>query len=218
MANNTIHLDPEWYYSENDLSKILKKPVVIIREFIKDRNIPVRHMLNRQVVTGKAVNNALNNVDINKYKYQRQLNQLEDHKEYKKEDAIHLIGISSFKFNEQYINQYHLTPTFKNSETGTTFYKGSDINKITNQLISTFKIRNIYPAIISDERDYYTSQLTQNLGLTNKTFNDLYINKYQLKPSYTKKIKDISQPRIYYKGSDVNRITKLIREDYYHEM
>lgn len=213
-----IRLKPEWYYSENDLSQLLEKPVIVIRKFIKDRNIPIIHMLNRRLVTGKSVNQALTNVNLTKYKKQLKTNLLEPQKEYRKDEAILLMGVSDFKFNERYINEFNLKPRSKNYETGTTYYKGSDINKITKEIGINKTHIAVYPETVDDNKEYYTAQLIQNLGVNYATFNNLYIKRYNLKATHTDKIKHISQPRIYYKGSDVNRITYLIREDYHGEM
>lgn len=216
MANK-LAFKPEWLYSENDLSKILNKPVPAIRSLIESKKIPVQHRLNRVVILGKTLNDYLKTKDVESIPNNQQMNLLKNDKIYTKYEAIQQVNVSEFKFNERYIREYGLTAISKDTNTGSTYYKGSDINRITKILLDTKLNIKVYPQLVVDNREYYTSQLTQILGVSHTTFKQIYIDTYHLEPKHIDKLKNRSQARIYYDGSEINRITHLIREDYYNE-
>lgn len=219
LKKKNITLKPEWYYSENDLSSELNEPVNIIRDLISDQNLKPIYLLNRRLFKGKTINDVLKNTNISDYQYKRQkkTKPLQNNKEYNRDEIIHMLDMSDFKFMERYIKEFGLEPSSKNQDTGTSYYKGSDVNKITKAVFKNQRPILVYPEMVVDDRSYYTSQLTQALKINHKTFKQLYIETYHLESTHTKKVKGHSQPHIMYNGADVNKITHLIREDYYNE-
>lgn len=207
---------PEWLYSENDLSQILNKPITTIRQMIQKNKLKldIRYMLNRRLVTGKSMNALLNNVNLDEYHEQKKLNFVDNSECYTRHDAIEAIGVSMFKFNEQYIKQYGLTATSKDTELGLTYFRGSDINQITQQIQKDSRI-TVYPDMVSDDLKYHQKDLFKSLNISYGSFKRIYLDMYHLQPVEQEQQKGQRAQINYYQGRDVNRITQLIREDYF---
>lgn len=206
----------EWLYSENDLSQIFNKPITAIRQMIQKNKLKldIRYMLNRRLVTGKSMNALLNNVNLDEYHEQKKLNFVDNSEYYTRHDAIEAIGVSMFKFNEQYIKQYGLTATSKDTELGLTYFRGSDINQITQQIQKDSRI-TVYPDMVSDDLKYHQKDLFKSLNISYGSFKRIYLDMYHLQPVEQEQQKGQRAQINYYQGRDVNRITQLIREDYF---
>ena len=112
LKKKNITLKPEWYYSENDLSSELNEPVNIIRDLISDQNLKPIYLLNRRLFKGKTINDVLKNTNISdyQYKHQRKTKPLQNNKEYNRDEIIHILDMSDFKFMERYIKEFGLEP------------------------------------------------------------------------------------------------------------
>ena len=186
-------LEPEMYYSINDLAKLFNCSMNQIMTKLNDKGIKPYNMIGgRKCVFGKTINYHFLNKKYQLFTQSEIANELDKHPSY----------IMSYL-----IEKYQLKPYKK--EGACLYYQGEDINKIIQKANDDRKF-SFYPSLLDDERTYYTAQITQNLKISTNHFKKLYVEQFGLKPINKEDIKGYNH-KILYSGYDINRVSKKIR-------
>lgn len=207
----TTKLEPEMYYSMNDLAKIFNCSVNQMMTAIKDKGITPYTMLGgRKCVFGKTINQHFFDKKTNFDTSQDPLSFIPENKKYQlftQTEIANEINKHPTFIMKCLIEKYCLTP-FR-SDGSRHYYQGEDINNVIQQINNDRKF-SFYPSLLDDERDYYTAQITQNLKISAERFKELYVERFGLEPINKENIKGYNH-KVLYNGYEINRISKKIR-------
>ena len=204
-------LEPEMYYSINDLAKMFNCSTNQMMNTLDKKGIKPYNMIGgRKCVFGKTINHHFLNKKTNFDTTKDILSFIPNNKKYQlftqSEIAKELNKHPSF-IKSCLIEKYQLKPYKK--EGATLYYQGEDINNTIQQINDDRKF-SFYPNLLDDERTYYTAQIIQNLKISMNHFKKLYVERFGLKPINQENITGYNH-KILYDGYDINRISKKIR-------
>ena len=204
-------LEPEMYYSINDLAKLFNCSMNQIMTKLNDKGIKPYNMIGgRKCVFGKTINHHFLNKKTNFDTSKDILKFIPENKKYQlftQSEIANELGKHPSFIMTCLIEKYQLKPYKK--EGSYLYYQGEDINKIIHKINNDRKF-SFYPSLLDDERTYYTAQITQNLKISTNHFKKLYIEQFGLKPVNKEDIKGYNH-KILYSGYDINRVSKKIR-------
>lgn len=205
-------LEPEMYYSDNDLSKILNISLNQLRNILESKKVKPIKLLNRNVYFGKTINEHIIGKKKNFNQSLKQFNKIPkslEHTDMCVSDIAHYADVTKATVLNRIIRDGNIQLLYIDNK-NRKFYNAKAINERIDQINSS-RENHFYPNLLDDNREYYITQITQNLKISRERFNELYVRKYGLQPIRTENIKGFNN-KVIYDGRDINNISKELRK------